>query len=310
MCVTRSLTLVTIVLLFNACSTKESSPIVETPAHSSSTQNLTDLIEQEDLDGMRTYLADGGDLSAFPTLLNEALYSYSEPMARVLLDGGATIDAHDEYGYAPIHRAVEAGYTEIVRDLLILGVDPESRTQPAPALKPNQEAVEEIGFETVEEWRVGIAGRTPLMYAVRNDDMEILQLLMDAGAKIDTRSNMKQTALHIAAVSGQPKMVDFLVEHGAEVDARDYRGHTPLLYTLIATNDFATTPEAAHISVVRLLWYGADPGVKDNEGLDMLGLIADQFGMSREEFLEQTETDDSIAELEAIETEDNSRDEE
>ena len=34
-------------------------------------------------------------------------------------------------------------------------------------------------------------------------------------------------ALHCAAFTGLPELVEYLVEHGADIDARDWRGRTP-----------------------------------------------------------------------------------
>ena len=50
------------------------------------------------------------------------------------------------------------------------------------------------------------------------------------GGKIDINAVdvNKTTALHIAAKSGNPDIVEFLLEHGADIKLKDYRGRNAL----------------------------------------------------------------------------------
>lgn len=50
------------------------------------------------------------------------------------------------------------------------------------------------------------------------------------GGKIDINAvdMNKTTALHIAAKSGNPEIVEFLLEHGADIKLKDYRGRNAL----------------------------------------------------------------------------------
>lgn len=47
-------------------------------------------------------------------------------------------------------------------------------------------------------------------------------------ANINARDNFKWTPLHHACHSGQLNVVEFLIEHGAEIDATTMNGGTPL----------------------------------------------------------------------------------
>ncbi len=55
---------------------------------------------------------------------------------------------------------------------------------------------------------------------------EAVQVLLDAGADINQVNEADFTALHGAAMRGLNEVVQFLVEHGANIDARDFRGRT------------------------------------------------------------------------------------
>jgi ankyrin repeat protein len=51
--------------------------------------------------------------------------------------------------------------------------------------------------------------------------------LVEAGADVNAKNEADYTALHAAAFRGWNEVVQYLVEHGAALDARDYRGRTP-----------------------------------------------------------------------------------
>jgi ankyrin repeat protein len=64
--------------------------------------------------------------------------------------------------------------------------------------------------------------------------------------------------IHYAAVSGNEKLIRLLVQKGANLNARDQRGETPLAHAV--AHQEKTKP------VKVLLELGADPNVADNEG--------------------------------------------
>ncbi len=52
-------------------------------------------------------------------------------------------------------------------------------------------------------------------------------MLLEAGAAINAKNEADFTALHGAAFRGLNEVVEYLVEQGADIDARDFRGRTP-----------------------------------------------------------------------------------
>ena len=61
-----------------------------------------------------------------------------------------------------------------------------------------------------------------------DENLEAMQLLLEAGADVNARTNWQATPLHLAAFNGRAGTVAFLLESGAEVNPRDNRGQTPL----------------------------------------------------------------------------------
>jgi len=54
-----------------------------------------------------------------------------------------------------------------------------------------------------------------------------VKVLVEAGADVNATNEADYTALHAATFRGWNEVVQYLVEHGANINARDYRGRTP-----------------------------------------------------------------------------------
>jgi ankyrin repeat protein len=76
----------------------------------------------------------------------------------------------------------------------------------------------------------GVGGLTPLHEATgAYQAAEVIQALLERGAKINARTDRGVTALHYAAARIVPKeVVELLVLKGAEINAKDNNGKTPL----------------------------------------------------------------------------------
>jgi ankyrin repeat protein len=93
-------------------------------------------------------------------------------------------------------------------------------------------------------------GYSPLDYAVIADDVAAMERFVAMGYRIGAGTS-GQTPMHGAAQFGSRRAMAWLLAHGADVDARDEVGTTPLM---LATS-------ANRLDVVRdLLAAGADPG--------------------------------------------------
>jgi len=58
-------------------------------------------------------------------------------------------------------------------------------------------------------------GMTPLLYASRHDNLELVQLLVERGANVNARNTDGSTALSIAQTNGNSQITNFLLESGA-----------------------------------------------------------------------------------------------
>lgn len=75
----------------------------------------------------------------------------------------------------------------------------------------------------------GRAAHTPnLPRALRQPMAEdAVRILIEVGVDVNAANEADFTALHCAAFGGVNELVQYLVEHGADINARDWRGRTP-----------------------------------------------------------------------------------
>jgi hypothetical protein len=134
---------------------------------------------------------------------NGALLEYVE---RTLLADPALAHLHNRYGRTLLHDAAAHGRLRIVELLLRLRANPNVRSS---------------------------GGHTPL-YCVANAPRvtgggNIVRALVRGGAHVDARTDSKHcTPLHMAARRGNTEVAEALVDCGADINARDRGGDTPL----------------------------------------------------------------------------------
>ena len=59
---------------------------------------------------------------------------------------------------------------------------------------------------------------------------DMVEFLIGHGAVVNAKDNTGQTPLHSAAWAGQTAVAIVLLKHGADVNAQDAKGKTPLIY--------------------------------------------------------------------------------
>lgn len=94
--------------------------------------------------------------------------------------------------------------------------------------------------------------------AVVNNDLEQLKKEIAKGYDIDATKSEGMTMLHFAVDRGYIDIASYLIECGANINARDHCEQTPIMLAVICE----------HKDIVELLVRkGADLSLKNNEGL-------------------------------------------
>ncbi|KAH9003818.1 ankyrin repeat-containing domain protein [Lactarius hatsudake] len=246
------------------------------------------------------------------TPLQVAAFTGRLAIARVLLDYGANPDVEDEDGSTLLHLVCERDQLSeghrsqendvgIVRLLLKFGVDANVRTKDktTPLHLVAQNGGPKIARVLIDHGANVDAkndeGETPL-YLASGSRYHVAHLLLKRGAEVNARTKNKATPLHSAATDRYgPEIVQMLLGHGADPDAKNDKGETPLILALqsysesveiarlllehkvdvnVQTNN-KTTPLhslaalSGRLEIARMLLdQGADPDAKNDEGRD------------------------------------------
>lgn len=162
--------------------------------------------------------------------------------AQLLIDSGADIEALTAWGATPLEWAAVMGSSKVADLLLARGAS--GLTLIVAAGLGKLETVKSIiasGADLSAHRRRG-APETPddhwpvdsahiqgdvlsdaLFAAARNGHTEVVEYLLDEGAQVDAKGVFGGTGLHWAAINGHRKTVELLVERGASLTIRDER---------------------------------------------------------------------------------------
>lgn len=150
---------------------------------------------------------------------------------------GADLNKMDSNGWAALHHAVKAKQHFSGRVLLLLGADPNLRTQEnfgfiGEAFRELDKDPKQKGKEdtTFTDMLAAQSNYAPLHFAAQNWDIVFIRLLLDNGADPDIRDGGKRTPMSVAAEIDEVEIVRLLVNRGANINTKDYGGLSPVLY--------------------------------------------------------------------------------
>ena len=109
-----------------------------------------------------------------------------------------------------------------------------------------------------------------------DDRLVCFNMLVEAGADVNATTSGEMTALHMAAVAGNPALVGKLIEAGADVNYGDNTNWTPLHYACMCTGRQAATQARIKSVVLLLIKAGAAADAEARSGRTPLYFAMDR----------------------------------
>ncbi|HAD60782.1 MAG TPA: hypothetical protein DCG12_16190 [Planctomycetaceae bacterium] len=169
---------------------------------------LADAVESKDRETAVKLLKQNIGLNAAQvdgtTALHWAAYHDDTELGLMLLGAGAKPAPENRYGLTPLYSACQNGNVVLVKALLKHGVDPDTSQQ----------------------------GEEAILTAARTGSADIVQALLESGARVESKDRKNQTVLMWAAAEGHLDVVQLLIREGADIRHQLDSGFTPILFAV------------------------------------------------------------------------------
>ena len=193
------------------------------------------------------------DLAKLAEFYGRLGYKCSKPWCKFFQDGFETASARDDHvrqHELPFRCSIEGCYR------FQIGFARESELA-----RHNKRLHTEAGVVVFPS-----AARGNIFKAAVQGRLEVIQDLVSRGTSVNSRNKNDSTPLFLAARAGNCQVCRWLLEHGAEVDARCTRHRLTALHEAVANDD-------VEIALLLIVVHGADIHVRTSTGQSMQALM-------------------------------------
>lgn len=148
-------------------------------------------------------------------LLQAAVSATKAREIKELLEKGADINAHNEWGLTPVMLASQYNHSvAVLKELIAAGGD-------------------------ISECEPKYKSNSLHLAANCSKNPKVIEVLVEAGADLEARNYLGETAL-IMAVNTNPetKITTQLIKIGADINAKDYQGHSVIEYAKVVKKTY------------------------------------------------------------------------
>ncbi|MDB4342093.1 ankyrin repeat domain-containing protein [bacterium] len=158
-----------------------------------------------------------------------AAYNGNIATVKQHLAAGTDVNAADENGWTALHQAAFKGRKEIAELLITKGADVNAKDEDGGT--PLDVAIKYKQTETADLLRKhgGISGAADSIHlAAAVGNIEVVKQHLAAGVDVNAKGYRGFTPLHYAARNGHKEIAELLIAKGANVNVKDDAGETPL----------------------------------------------------------------------------------
>ena len=181
--------------------------------------------------------------SAWPAAYEDFVKAVTQNQAgevTALLKRGMDPNTPDQNGLPALHLAARDGFLEVVKALVAAGADLNRRNaggETAIMLAAIQGHLATVEFLLGKEAQINHPGWTPLIYAATSGKNEIIKVLIENHAYIDSTSPNGSTSLMMAVRGGHVATVKLLIEEDADVLVKNEVGESALSWAEKSSNN-------------------------------------------------------------------------
>jgi ankyrin repeat protein len=234
------------------------------------TTALMHSVLESDLQMMNLLLTSGADVNARNAADSTALMYAAVNLEKthLLLNRGADVKVKGKGGATPMSVAVTTfGSTPVLKLLVAKGAEPENRLMVGAAQRGDLEAIKYLLSLGVSP---GEGDSTTVFAALTSRCEQCVRLLVEKGAPVKGARLPGGGVLNETAKRANPELSQFLLDHGASLDAKDREGFTLLMQAVLSME-----PAADRDRMVQwLLAKGVDPNAKNDRGDTAYSLAA------------------------------------